>query len=356
MKRQLIVLALATVLVLSAILILIPPVASDGNDGGRSRGVSSVLFWDDSANWAPSAYIDYMIAISNYGASFNRVSSPPSLAQMQQYDVVFYYMASLYDIASYSDWNLLKSYLDAGGNLVWAGAIPTYGQNMLGYASFQQTYLGAQYYGLHYMTSPHTVVGSNGDIEITGSYQITGGHSEIWLNNMFHDLMRPVNGGVTEMYCTPNSLDAVMISKETPGYQTVQWTFDLNQLNSPVDQLLIMTKVLDWFDTGIPANVRLEPQSLNLDSNGNFVQVKVEGFPDNPEYSPLDVDGMTVVVGGVGVDLKYGTWNDNRWIGKADRLLVEDSIGAPGEDVEVLVQGNLNDGTSFFGMATIKAL
>jgi hypothetical protein len=118
--------------------------------------------------------------------------------------------------------------------------------------------------------------------------------------------------------------------------------------------------IYEWYvwegEGGIPADVRLEPQSLNLDSNGNYVQVKVEGFPENPEYTPMDVDGTSVAVGGVGVDLKYGTWNDNRWIGKADRLLVEDSIGAPGNEVEVDVSGSLNDGTNFMGAAIIKAL
>ncbi len=108
--------------------------------------------------------------------------------------------------------------------------------------------------------------------------------------------------------------------------------------------------------SGIPAVVKLEPQSLNLDSMGNYVQVKVEGFPDNPEYSPMDVDGSSVTVGGVNVDLKYGTYNNNRWIGKADRLLVEDAIGAPGNQVEVEVSGNLKDSTGFTGAAIIKAL
>jgi hypothetical protein len=108
--------------------------------------------------------------------------------------------------------------------------------------------------------------------------------------------------------------------------------------------------------SGIPADVRMEPQSLNLDSNGNYVQVKVEGFPDNPDYSPMDVDGSTVQVGGVNVDLKYGTYNNNRWIGKADRLLVEDSIGSPGATVEVEVRGSLMDNTGFNGVAEIKAV
>ncbi|MCK5559083.1 MAG: hypothetical protein KAJ51_00755 [Thermoplasmata archaeon] len=107
--------------------------------------------------------------------------------------------------------------------------------------------------------------------------------------------------------------------------------------------------------SAIPADIRMEPQTLNLDSMGNFVQIKVEGFPENPEYSPLDVDGTSVKVAGTGVDLKYGTWNNNRWIGKADILLVEDAIGAPGDEVEIPVSGVLYDGTAFQGMAVIDA-
>lgn len=131
-----------------------------------------------------------------------------------------------------------------------------------------------------------------------------------------------------------------------------QWdmTDDQGDILSPFIQ-----NVAEWFGRGIPADVRLEPQSLNLDSMGNYVQVKVEGFPDNPNYSPMEVDGTSVAVSGVGVDLKYGTWNNNRFIGKADRLLVEDAIGAPGNEVEVDVNGKLADGTKFIGKAIIKA-
>lgn len=108
--------------------------------------------------------------------------------------------------------------------------------------------------------------------------------------------------------------------------------------------------------SGIPADVRIEPQSLNLDSNGNYVSFKVFGFPDNPDYTPHDVDPNYCTVGGVNADLKYGTVNNNKFIGKADRLLVEDAIGAPGDEVEVDVNGKLYDGTSFLGKAVIKAV
>jgi hypothetical protein len=114
--------------------------------------------------------------------------------------------------------------------------------------------------------------------------------------------------------------------------------------------------VLTLSISAIPATTRIEPQTLNLDSNGNWVNVKVESFPENPEYSPMDVDGSTVAVAGTGCELQFGTWNDNRWIGKCDRLATEDAIGAPGDEVELSVTGALNDGTAFLSTAVIDAI
>ena len=108
--------------------------------------------------------------------------------------------------------------------------------------------------------------------------------------------------------------------------------------------------------SGIPADMRMEPQSLNLDSNGNFVQFKVESFPDNPEYTPMDVDENSVAVMGIGADLKYATFTDSKYIGKVDRLLVEDAIGTPDQETEVEITGQLKDGTGLKGIAVIKTI
>ena len=112
----------------------------------------------------------------------------------------------------------------------------------------------------------------------------------------------------------------------------------------------------DLEDSGIPADVIMNPQSLNLESNGNYVQFKVNYFPDNPEYDSNDVDPDTCMVAGVNADLKFVTYSENKYIGKADRLLVEDAIGAPGQEVEVEIKGALMDGTQFNGMAIIKCI
>jgi hypothetical protein len=109
-------------------------------------------------------------------------------------------------------------------------------------------------------------------------------------------------------------------------------------------------------ESGILASVEFEPQSLNLESNGNWVQTKVVGFPENPEYTPYDVVVGSCSIAGIGVDTKFDTANNNKFITKADRLMVEDAIGAPGEEVEVKITGNLQDGTNFAGSAFIKAI
>lgn len=134
---------------------------------------------------------------------------------------------------------------------------------------------------------------------------------------------------------------------EIDSSQNLVWQHS-SGLRSPNDAEIV--------DSAITADVRVEPQSLNLDSKGNYVNVKVEGFPDNPEYSPLDVDGDTIKVAGVDADSRFGTWDEDRYIGKADRLAVEDAIGAPGEEVEVTVTGKLVDGTAFEGIAIIKVV
>lgn len=173
------------------------------------------------------------------------------------------------------------------------------------------------------------------------------GMSPFWINQMMQ--FDPSTGMYTGVnFLFPGTAGGVAITDE---WSTSFATFAYLDQGSP-DTVYIY----ELCELGIPADVRMEPQSLNLDSNGNFVQFKVESFPDNPEYTALDVDGTTCKVLGVDADLKYGTWNSNKYIGKADRLLVEDAIGAPAQETEVQIAGKLNDGTAFKGTAIIKTV
>lgn len=108
--------------------------------------------------------------------------------------------------------------------------------------------------------------------------------------------------------------------------------------------------------SGILGTVEFEPNSLNLDSNGKWVQTKVVGFPDNPEYDLYDIVPGSVSIAGIGVDPKFDTVNANKFVTKTDRLLLEDAIGGPGDQVEVKISGSLVDDTNFAGNAYVTAI
>lgn len=156
--------------------------------------------------------------------------------------------------------------------------------------------------------------------------------------------VEPLEDGSTLITMDYSMLYSTLI--EIDSSRNVVWQY-AGSLSMPYDAEIL--------DSAITADVRVEPQSLNLNSMGNYVNVKVEGFPDNPEYIPLDVDGTSVLIEGISCESKYGTWNEDKYITKADRLLIEDAIGAPGDEIELEVTGKLIDGTKFRGTAIIEA-
>jgi hypothetical protein len=107
---------------------------------------------------------------------------------------------------------------------------------------------------------------------------------------------------------------------------------------------------------GIPAIVDVHPETLNLDSMGNWVEVEIEDFPDNPEYDPSQVIGSTIVLEGIGSDPNGPMgYSEGAYHCKVDRLLLEDAIGAPNDSVELEIKGDVAD-TSFKGTCTLRAI
>lgn len=359
MKRRLITIILATIMILSSIVILVPPVASDGG-GGSTRGVSKVLMWVDLPS-STTGWLDYMVAVQAYGASFTRTTSVPSLAYMQQFDVVIYstggYLGNGWP--SSSDRVRMQSYLDSGGKMVWTGNFPAWCASMSSSTPFINTYFGAQQNpGMyHYFNGyNHNMVGANGNLEITGNWMVYYAHPEIYANYYFHEYLNVVGNGVREMYCQNYPSQATMISVDHPTYQTVLWSWDLNHINSPSIQLALITKVLDFFSSGIVATVDVHPETLNLDSNGNWVSVEVTGFPEDPTYDPSQVIEGTVTLENIGSDPNGPSgYKDGAYKCKVDRLLLEDAIGMPGDSVELAIAGDVFD-TSFAGTTTIRAI
>ncbi|MCK5559760.1 MAG: hypothetical protein KAJ51_04180 [Thermoplasmata archaeon] len=375
--------ALAVMVVVLMVLSVIPPVASDG-DNTRSRG-ADILLVRDGGDYTTIQNVKTVLENAGYSTYYasSEGALPSGWDDPNNYPSIFWFGGTSYMSGMPSNTNAGKivTYVQNGGNVLstGAGVDSTHypgspGSNEINYLNWvTHHYVGNQWNG-----------GMSGSS--SSSYKttrVTVSTHEIFNNP---NVLPSSWTGDTSYYCifwyyrsgplNNGQLIAKASTSTLPRYGDI-WAWDGPSygpnygrtvlVRHPIRHWLttspsgILSKFVEnvaaWFGPGgISAEVVVDPQSINLESMGNFVQVKVEGFPDNPEYSPMDVDSASVAVGGVGVDLKYGTYNNNRFIGKADRLLVEDSIGAPGAEVEVDVSGKLKDGTGFMGIATIKAI
>ncbi len=176
------------------------------------------------------------------------------------------------------------------------------------------------------------------------------------INNVWHQMWWGYSGGGAnhQVWTFAGPYNVALYADENPNFQIRFGYFGMAMFTvagANIDDLEVRGEPL-----GIPTEFSIQPKTLNLDSMGNYISIKVENFPDNPEYTPLDVDGDTMEIEGFGVETKYGTANENHFITKADRLLVEDAIGAPDEEAELEIKGKLFDGTGFKGTGTVRAI
>lgn len=96
--------------------------------------------------------------------------------------------------------------------------------------------------------------------------------------------------------------------------------------------------------------VDVTPSSLNLESKGNYMSLKITSAPAG--YSMSDIDGDTVLMVETIPPESYDVTGQS-FSAKFDRAEFEDQT-APG-DVVVLITGQFNDGTFFYGYDTINA-
>lgn len=129
---------------------------------------------------------------------------------------------------------------------------------------------------------------------------------------------------------------------------------------------LVTTQVMS---NGITADVDIDPDTLNLKSNGKFVTVYIE----LPGHNVADINLTTVRMDSIEpiTNPTYGFVKDpdlmdhdgdgilERMV-KFDRasviLMIEHMSPLVKREVTLTVTGNLNDGTSFEGSDTIKVL
>lgn len=107
----------------------------------------------------------------------------------------------------------------------------------------------------------------------------------------------------------------------------------------------------------LPAEVNIDADTLNLNSKGKWITCYLE-LPGG--YDVKDIDSSTVKLslsdGGFEVGGEYGEFNPNELMVKFDRSDVQDLIGYPGDEVELMVTGELTDGTPFGGSDTIRVI
>ncbi len=135
--------------------------------------------------------------------------------------------------------------------------------------------------------------------------------------------------------------------------------FDGNQriLDNDGDGNLVVNMGPFELSSGIQATVDVEPETLNLKSMGNWVTIKVQDFPDDPDIKVSQVIDGTVSLENIGAELTPSNNgnSDGQYMCKADRAALEDLIGGPDEEVELAVSGEVED-TSFMGTCTIRAI
>lgn len=388
MKKKMISIALVAILVLSSLLILLPPIASDsGGDTGARQ--TDVMMVSDDVRGTPAGFWTAVNAVKALGFSvtaYGTESAVPSNWDTVGYKAVFWHCGgkppTYWQGANSVNQRALVRFVQNGGHVFYSGDTVNYA---IGWYLPMRDFIGHYYFGpmggggntrawtFRVSDPTHPI---NNDPNVLPSQWTSKNSNIIWwspsfivnngkaiidtpqissIYNMNVIVWEPAQdplypGGPYDNYGKTVYLRTCFVDQF--GATTVGVDPTVVDMITPFEQ-----NVATWFlgSAGIRAEGRIEPQSLNLDSMGNYINIKVENFPDNPEYIPMDVDGSSVELAGVGADLKYGTWNSNKYIGKVDRLLVEDAIGAPGVEVEVEFKGKLYDGTGFMGIATIKA-
>jgi hypothetical protein len=106
----------------------------------------------------------------------------------------------------------------------------------------------------------------------------------------------------------------------------------------------------DWLLGQHEIIIDVTPSSLNLESKGNYMNLKISSVPEG--YSMYDIAGDTVMMIET-IPLESYDVTGQSFSAKFDRAEFEDQI-RPG-DVAVLITGQFNDGTWFYGHVIINA-
>ncbi|MCK5559533.1 MAG: hypothetical protein KAJ51_03025 [Thermoplasmata archaeon] len=385
MQTKKILKALLTIsIVFFMVVSIIPSVSSDGQDRSGGRGID-ILLVNDGAQTLGVIKIRNALLAGGYSVYYapTEASLPASWDDPSIYPSIFWiggcYHYTTYfwftDVPTALNTGKITSYVQNGGNFMGCGNAFDYTGHYSG--PTEQPY----FYNVLYSYCGNLWSGGVGGTPSSAYKTIT-------VSDTSHPLFNDPNtippfwtlgwsaatnyafwyspsgllpGGDQVAYSQFANRHAIVVSDAGGGVGRtvlVRHPLEFNWDNTNRGDILtpFMQNIAEWFSQGIPAEVWIEPQALNLDSKGNYVSIKIRGFPENPEYTPFDIDASSVQVQGISIEPKFKKFVDKRFSGKVDRLSFEDAIGAPGKEIEIYVDGQLKDGTTFVGIGTIKAI
>jgi hypothetical protein len=139
-----------------------------------------------------------------------------------------------------------------------------------------------------------------------------------------------------------NGVDMVLAMRTYEG----QYGSDLNSDADTRDY------VARYIPLVITASIDIDPNTLNLESNGNWITVYID-LPQG--YDVNDIIISTVMLDNT-IVAEWCNVQSSTLMVKFDRLDVENFIGMPQDGVELTIKGKLNNGPYFVGQDTIKAI
>ncbi|MCJ8295494.1 MAG: PEP-CTERM sorting domain-containing protein [Colwellia sp.] len=218
-----------------------------------------ILFVDDTDGRGTSS--TWLTSLSNLGYSYHyeaiSVNGNP-ISILNNYDAVIWSIGDrAFENLTTTNVSTLQTYLDGGGNLLYAGGHSVYDEDFAG--SFIDTYLGLSGYDFNMPSfnnssisngTGHSITGTNiYDLQVMPAPTTHGG-----------TMMSAFNVSTAEsMMTSPAGGPFIAAVNETEIYSAMTWGFDLNMLAQQSEREQLLGDSLSYMITPVP-----EPSTLAI--------------------------------------------------------------------------------------------
>ncbi|MFX1574986.1 MAG: hypothetical protein ACFFB0_19790 [Promethearchaeota archaeon] len=258
---------------------------------------------------------------------------------------------------------IVKDWAQAGGNILsfdssicflnWAGLLPPEAEGMPGYGLYWD-----------YM-SPYEGVVINDIHPIMAGYGVGDILGISWWGDAqyFSSVMMSSSVG---MYYTPlvkasnNNDRDLVVALDNPSYGRVVQIWSQVHWEAPNFHQMILNAI-NWLRSRmVYATVDFNPNTLNQKSKGKWITVYIE-LPEGSDVDDIDITSILLNEICPIADSSPSGIGDYDEDGIPDLMVKFDRqavIGLfnPGENVEIMISGELNDGTPFEGTDTIRVI